>query len=288
MSGGVLWFLRSAVCASAMAALCFVATASVAPASIEPINFDVTDSGFVNLPDTIPAGMVSLVMRNVGHSPHHAKLVLLNSGVTLEQYAAAVLQGQPTAALITTLGGNGVLDPGVGGDEVSFDLPPGTYVVLDVLRAADGQINAGKGLLQQVQVVDDEQGREPADQPISTANVTLQNFQIDGLPAALSGGRTTLRIDNAGPLAHELLAARLAPGQSADDLVRFMTTTQPSGVQPYVSVGGFQSMDQGFGGWSSLDLSPGEYAFFCNLTVASTGKRHFEEGMIQQVTVRSS
>jgi hypothetical protein len=273
--------------ASMVSALFFVLTVpSLAQAQVDTVHFDVSDSGYLNLPDSLPAGMVSLVMRNVGQPPHHAKLVMLNTSVSFDQYAAAVLQGQPTAALIRTLGGNGVLDPGLGGDEVSFDLRPGTYVILDVLRAPDGQLNAAKGLLNVVQVVDGDQASDAAGPPTSTADVTLRNFSIEGLPTTLSSGRNTLRIDNEGPLAHELLAAQLAPGKTADDLVSFMTTTPPAGAQPYQSVGGFQSVDAGFGGWTSLELNIGDYVFFCNLTNASTGKRHFEEGMIQQVTIR--
>jgi len=68
--------------------------------------------------------------------------------------------------------------------------------------------------------------------------------------------------------------------------VALPSTVVAVGQQPFQSIGGFQSVDPGNGAWSTLDLTPGDYVFFCNLTVAQTGRRHFEEGTLQQVTVR--
>ena len=114
----------------------------------------------------------------------------------------------------------------------------------------------------------------------------FENFYMD-MGTRPDGENISLgRIDNDGPLAHELLVARLEHGKTADDLVTFMTSTPPPGPQPYRSVGGFQSADAGFGGWATLDLTAGDYVFFCNLPDARTGKRHFEEGMLHQVAVR--
>ena len=115
--------------------------------------------------------------------------------------------------------------------------------------------------------------------------MTLRDFSIDGLPEQLAAGQHTLRIDNAGPQAHELLAARLAPGATADDLVTFMTTSPAPGQQPYQSIGGLQSLDAGLGAWSTLTLTAGQYVFLCNLPDPATGLRQFQEGMLQSVTV---
>ena len=42
----------------------------------------------------VTAGPVTLVMQNVGKEAHHAQFVKLNTGVTLDQFTAALQQGQ--------------------------------------------------------------------------------------------------------------------------------------------------------------------------------------------------
>ena len=79
--------------------------------------------------------------------------------------------------------------------------------------------------------------------------------------------------------------AKLAPGGSAQQVLQFFTTP-PSGPPPYQSVGGFQAIDANGSGWLTLDLAAGEYAFYCAIPDPTNGKRHLEEGMLKQVSIR--
>jgi hypothetical protein len=61
------------------------ALASPSPvASGRVVNFDAAEYSYT-LPDTLAAGQMTLVMRNVGKETHHAQLLKLNTGVTLDQ-----------------------------------------------------------------------------------------------------------------------------------------------------------------------------------------------------------
>jgi hypothetical protein len=51
-------------------------------------------------------------MRNIGQEAHHAQIVRLNTGVTLDQFTAALRQGEgPALALVSLAGGTERLTP---------------------------------------------------------------------------------------------------------------------------------------------------------------------------------
>jgi uncharacterized cupredoxin-like copper-binding protein len=51
-------------------------------------------------------------------------------------------------------------------------------------------------------------------------------------------------------------------------------------------VGGFQGIDANGQGFLTLNLTPGDYAFYCAIPDPTNGQRHLQEGMLKQVTVR--
>jgi hypothetical protein len=248
------------------------------------INFDASDFTF-SLPDSIPGGMVTLVMRNTGREAHHAQFLKLNTGVTIDQFTAALQRGEgPALALVSQTGGTGVLDPMLP-EEVTVDLEPGTYVVVCFIPSPDGIPHIAKGMVKPLTVTAPPAGA-PTTQPTSRATVTLRDFTFENSVDPLPAGRNTWRVTNAGPAQpHELQVAKLAAGKTANDVLTFFTTP-PSGPPPYQSVGGFQGVDVNGSGWLTLDLTPGDYAFYCTIPDPTSGKRHLEEGMLKQVVVR--
>jgi hypothetical protein len=129
------------------------ALASPSPvASGRVVNFDAAEYSYT-LPDMLAAGQVTLVMRNVGKETHHAQLLKLNTGVTLEQFTGALQQGEgPALALVSLTGGTGALDPGPNSEEVTLDLQPGMYVVVCFIAGPDGIPHVAKGMLKPLQV----------------------------------------------------------------------------------------------------------------------------------------
>ena len=87
------------------------------------VNFDAAEYSYT-LPDTLVAGPVTLVMRNVGKEAHHAQFLKLNTGVTLDQFIAVLQQGEgPALALVSFQSGTGALDPGSNTESVSVFSP---------------------------------------------------------------------------------------------------------------------------------------------------------------------
>jgi hypothetical protein len=80
---------------------------------IPEITITTKDYGF-EAPAEIEAGLVTINLVNEGQEPHHAQVVRLNDGVTLDQFNAALQEGETAAfPLISFVGGPGLVDPGL-------------------------------------------------------------------------------------------------------------------------------------------------------------------------------
>jgi uncharacterized cupredoxin-like copper-binding protein len=236
------------------------------------------------LPDSIPAGTVTLVMHNTGKEAHHAQFVKFNTGVTFQQFTAALQQGEgPALALVSLTGGTGALDPGNNTESVTVNLTAGDYAVLCFLTGADGIPHFAKGMIKPITVT---AGTTPAaaTKPNTTINITLRDFTFDS-PDSLPAGNNAWGISNAGPQPHELQVAKLAAGGSANDVLNFFASATPSGPPSFQSVGGFQGVDPNGSGTLTLNLPAGQYAFYCAIPDPTNGKRHLQEGMLKQITV---
>jgi uncharacterized cupredoxin-like copper-binding protein len=262
------------------------AAAAASPSAVagaRVVSFEAREYTYT-LPDTLTAGQVTLQMRNAGNERHHAQLLKLNTGVTLDQFAAALQQGEgPALALVSSTGGTGVLDPGPETEDVTLDLQAGTYVVVCFVPGPDGVPHVAKGMVKPLTVTAAAAGATGTT-PNAPVTITLLDFAFES-PDTLPSGRATWRITNSGPQPHELQVARLRSGGSVTDILQFFTTP-PAGPPPYQSVGGFQSIDQNGSGFLTLNLPAGDYAFYCAIPDPTNGKRHLEEGMLKQVTVR--
>jgi uncharacterized cupredoxin-like copper-binding protein len=247
------------------------------------ITFDATEYSYT-LPDSIPAGTVTLTMRNVGKEAHHAQFVKFNTGVTFQQFVAALQQGEgPALALVSLQGGTGALDPGTNTETVTVNLQPGDYAVLCFLTGADGIPHFAKGMIKPLTVTAPT-GATTATKPNTTITITLRDFTFDS-PDSLPAGTNAWGITNAGPQPHEIQVAKLAAGGSANDILNFFSTPTPSGPPTFQSVGGFQGIDANGNGSLTLDLTAGQYAFYCAIPDPTNGKRHLQEGMLKQVTI---
>ena len=257
---------------------------SPSPAAARVVTFDGADFAFNNLPDTLPAGRVTLVMRNTGQEPHHAQLARLNTGVTIDQFMTALRQGEgPALALVALAGGPGPVGPGAS-SEVTLDLREGTYVALCFIASPDGLPHLAKGMVKPFQVTAPPMPAAP--QPTTRETLIMKDFTYE-LPASLPAGRNTFRVNNTGPSQpHELTVARLQPGATVQSAVQYWTGESPSGPPPYITLGGMQGIVVNEGGWMTVDLTPGEYAALCVIPDPTSGKRHIELGMITPFTVR--
>ena len=235
------------------------------------------------MPDTIQAGQITLVMRNTGQEPHHAQLLRLNTGVTLDQFMAALAQGEgPALALVSQAGGPGPVGPNAT-SEVTLDLREGQYVAICFIPSPDGIPHLAKGMVKPFQVTAPPAAAAPA--PTARETITMRDFTYE-MPDTLPAGRNTYRTVSAGPTQpHEIQFARLQPGRTAQDAAQFWSAP-PAGPPPYFTVGGMQGLDPNGVGWVTVDLQPGDYAAICVIPDPASGRRHIELGMFKAFSVR--
>jgi uncharacterized cupredoxin-like copper-binding protein len=251
-------------------------------AQIPEITIKAADFSF-DAPAQIEAGLVKIKLVNDGQEPHHAQIVRLNDGVTLEQFQAALQEGEAAAfPLVAFVGGPGLVDPGLS-TQVTLDLTPGQYVLLCFIPSHDGVPHLAKGMVRPLEVVaGTDKAQASQSQPQADATVKLLDFSFV-LPAEIKTGRQIWQIVNEGQQPHEIMLIKLAAGKGIADVQAFLHS--PEGAPPFSQIGGFQAINPGASGWLNLNLIPGEYVAICHIPDPASGHAHSELGMIMPFTV---
>ncbi|MCE7985511.1 MAG: hypothetical protein DYG89_30420 [Caldilinea sp. CFX5] len=268
-----------------LAALVLLLTACVAvaapqPAAAIPEITIMTHEYAFDAPKEIPAGLVRVKLMDHGKEPHHVQFARLNDGVTLDQFMAALQKGEAEAfPLITFPGGVAPIDPGSSASAV-INLPPGNYVLLCFVPAADGLPHLAKGMVAPVTVV--ESNTKPVE-PVADATVKLIDFSFI-LPTDIKAGKQIWKVVNEGSQLHEINLMKLADGKTLDDVAAWMA--QPEGAPPFHNVGGYNALDAEKVGWMDLDLTPGQYVAICHVPDPASGKPHEALGMVLPFTVK--
>jgi hypothetical protein len=235
-------------------------------------------------PDTIAAGLTTIELRNSGNEPHHVQLLRLNDQVTIEQFTAALAQGEgPALALVSLDGGVGQLANG-GVGEVVVDLRPGQYVLVCFVESPDGVPHLAKGMVKPVRVAAAPAVAVPVTAPPSAGTFTMKDFTYD-LPASIGSGRQVYRVVNEGPQQlHEANILKLDAGKTVADVTSFVTS--PGGPPPFTPVGGMQGLSVNSSGFAVTQLQAGNYAVVCFIPDPASGRPHIELGMGKEFTVR--
>lgn len=120
-------------------------------------------------------------------------------------------------------------------------------------------------------------------EPKADFSVVLTDFAFT-MPAQIKAGKQIWEVTNKGAQPHEIPIARLMPGKTLQDALRFLQ--DPEGAPPFEYVGGLQAIDSGRTAWAVLDLAPGEYIALCFVPDPASGEAHIELGMITAFTVQ--
>lgn len=236
-----------------------------------------------NLPSTIPAGLVDVTLINQGAEPHQAGFVLLNTGVTFDQFHTSLIQKGLLVmrTLARIMGGANTVPPGKN-QEVVLQLPAGQYVVLDATPAKDGVRDYLKGQIGTIAVTGSSNvGQVQA--PTASGEVILKDFSFV-LSGTISSGPITLKVTNQGLQPHEMDVYKLAPGKTEKDVLLFLKNHV--GSPPFQYIGGMTAIGPGLSGWVMLNLVSGNYILISNVFDAATGKPQFALGMITPFTVQ--
>jgi plastocyanin len=248
------------------------AAATPAPAANQA-TFTATDYRFSG-PSEIPAGLTVFRLENHGKELHHLVIARLDQGRTLDSLLAALKQPGPPPAWLRFVGGPNAAEPGAESN-ASTVMQPGHYAVMCFIPTAAGVPHVAKGMIGSLEVT-------PSTGPEATAAapdliIKLNDYSFD-LSAPLTPGQHTIRVQNDGPQAHEVVLVRFLPGKSLKDLEAWEKGGEKEPF-PAKSLGGISPMDKGESGEFTVTLEPGDYALLCFVPDTKDGKAHLMHGM---------
>jgi uncharacterized cupredoxin-like copper-binding protein len=279
-SGKQVILVFAAVTALALA-ISACQTSAGQSSSIPEVVIKASDYSYDN-PAEIQAGPTYIKMENVGEEIHHVQLLRLNDGVTLEQFQAALQQGEDAALPLVTLhGGVGLLSKG-GSGRVMMDLPEGQYVLACFIPSPDGIPHLAKGMLTPMKVVASDSA-ESVQVPEAAEKVVLKDFNFN-LPENIKSGKQTWEISNEGPQPHEIIFLKLGDNMTMADVQAYFENME--GPPPFEFMGGMQGLSAGESGILELDLSSGSYIITCDIPDPASGQAHSELGMVMQFDVQ--
>ncbi len=235
-----------------------------------------------DVPATIPAGLTTIRLVNKGPDLHHVVLIRLDAGKTMGDLFAAMKGDGPLPSWATSVGGPNTPVPG-GESNATFELAPGSYAMICVIPAPDGQPHVMKGMAKAITVTAAARPAANVAAPTYDATMTLRDYAFD-FDRALRAGKQRLRILNEGTQGHEFVLVKLAPGKTPMDVVQWVE--KHDGPPPGAPMGGITDLVRGTATYVDLDLEPGDYGLLCFLPDAKDGKPHFVHGMHTQFTVK--
>jgi plastocyanin len=244
------------------------------------VNITAKDYAFA-APSHIRAGVTTIHLTNEGKELHHAQLIKLEQGKTIEDVAKALKQPGPPPSWVKFVGGPNAVPPG-GKANATEVLAPGHYAYLCFVFGPDGVIHAAKGMMYPFEVTGDSAAAR-AELPAASTTIMMADYSFES-SKPLTAGHHTIKVVNAGPQPHELALLRLAPGKKVEDFAMWAEGGM-KGPPPAEPLGGVVFLDKGGSGTFTADLTPGNYGLICFVPDAKDGKPHLAHGMMKTITV---
>jgi hypothetical protein len=238
-------------------------TASASPAGV---SIKLTEFAF-QMPDTVPAGVQTLHIENVGGMPHFMEFDSVEAGKTDADIQAllsdpASLQGPPAWISPADFPSIGLVSPGASTD-VTIDLPPGRYAAFCWMPDAKGTPHAILGMHHVFEVVGEPSGALPH----ADFTLTWNGSTLDGVPATIEPGTiATIAYANTGDKAADISTGRILQDIPAGQLnasVNDWFNSLYAGPPPVQFLGGLSGVKPGAGvvGTSTVTFTEGVYGF---------------------------
>ena len=202
----------------------------------------------------LPAGPTTFRLVNDGKEMHMMGVSRLDSG-SIASFAKAIAAN--AAPAMKEYGGVNGVTPGHTATS-TLDLVPGHYVLVCWLMTADHKLHAGLGMMLPIEVV---ASNAPAAAPVADLAITLRDYAL-AIDKPVHAGTHTFRVDNQGPLAHDVVLLRMDPGATTSDIDAWLA--HPATGSPRAHpMGGLVGLEKGFHGWFTATLPAGDYALVC-------------------------
>jgi len=240
------------------------------------IRIEANDGG-LSLPPRLTAGLTTFSVENTGTGPHDVRFARITDTHTVADVAAWLKTGGAVPSWLVTAGGAGALMPGAK-EEYTFNVAPGSYIVLCTHRGDDGATHAEKGGYAALQV---DAGTSTLRAPVADRIVTLRDHGFQ-LTAPVEGGRSTFHVRNTGSEPHQMLIVKLqdAGGEYPE---RAWFNHGARGARPGQAAGGVLEVPPGDEAWVRVDLGPGHYLLVC--AEQEEDGQHLDLGMIYRFTI---
>lgn len=234
----------------------------------EAITIQLTEFDFL-MPDTIPAGVQTLHIENIGGMPHFVEFQGITGGKTDEDIQAFLddpksMHGPPPAwATEANMPSIGLLSPGTSTD-VTIDLPPGTYAAFCWMPDAQGNPHALDGMHHVFTAGGVDQ---TGTLPTTDFTLTWNGSALEGVPSSIEPGTTaTIAYQNTGPKMADISSGQILQDIPADQLNKAVNRwfgglyADPAPVR---FLGGLSAIAPGAGvvGTSTITFSDGVYGF---------------------------
>jgi hypothetical protein len=253
------------------------------PEAADVIEAETDDFRFVLGADgPVSSRVVPVRVTNSGDEAHQVVVARLHDGVATEDLLAAA-QADGLAAvdgLVRYVGGLNGVEPGTTGEGWAH-LEPGTHVLLCFVPSPDGISHLHKGMVREIEVVDDGTPVAPPEDLAGT--ITLADFAI-GLPETGVGVAGVYAVENTGTEPHEAILLRMKDGKTLADAVAYAEAGM-LGEPPYESAGGAGVVAPGLTAYVRLDLAPGSYLAVCVIESPAAHKAHVDLGMVTPFTL---
>lgn len=259
------------------------ATSDVAAApAANVVTITAKDYSF-DAPAEIPSGLTTIRLVTEGKELHHASLIKLDDGKTIDDFKQAIAKQGPPPAWMVAAGGPNPPHPG-GTTEETQMLEPGNYVIVCFVPSPDGTPHIAKGMMRPITVTSSTAHNASAvAAPSPDVTVKLVDYGFES-SKPLTAGKHVIRIENDAAQDHELVLVRLAPGKSAQDVATWLE--KQAGPPPGEPLGGIAAIHPGGYGFITADLTPGEYGLLCFVPDSKDGKPHVMHGMVKQFSVK--
>ncbi len=229
-----------------------------------------------HMPDSVPAGLVHITLRNVGRDIHEALLVRFTDTIgTAAAYADSVRAHVDFPSNAEDVGGAGLTLPG-DSSGVWIQLAAGRYAV--VCWKGDHLV---RGMAHDLRVVVSDEGRR--DPPRATRQLTLMDFAF-ALDTPFTAGRHVLHVRNIGSEVHEGDIFKATPTAGLREYLAWIDAGDP-GLPPVTPVGGFGDLHPGKEAWVDLDLKPGRYFIVCQVPAKADKRPHYQHGMVTEFSI---
>jgi hypothetical protein len=218
---------------------------------------------------------------NKGKELHHAQLIRIDEGKTMDDIAKALKNPGPPPSWVKWVGGPNAVPPGKETQATSV-LTPGQYAYLCFIPSADKVMHAAKGMIMPFEVTPASSGSAAA-LPAPDATIKLVDYDFQ-MAKPLTAGKRTIMVENDGPQPHEIALLKLAPGKTIADFVAWEAGGM-KGPPPAEPIGGVVALDKGARGTFTVDLTPGDYGLLCFVPDSKDGRPHLAHGMIKTIKV---